>query len=150
MGKIAPVLQQLQGQRIYIDANVFIYFLEKSPVFFPVVAEVLGASSQHQVFAYTGDAAVAEVMAGIYRLDKPALTKQCKAFFGNPHLLTVVRHDAKSFDLATLLVARQRFKLIDSLHLATALQHSCKALITNDAGMVSINGLEVLHLQDYL
>ena len=150
MGKIAPVLQQLQGQRIYIDANIFIYFLEKSPVFFPVVAEVLGASSQHHVFAFTGDAAVAEVMAGIYRQDKPALTKQCKAFFGNPQLLTVVHHDAQSFDLAALLVAKQRFKLIDSLHLATALQHDCKALVTNDAGMVSVDGLEVLHLQDYL
>ena len=150
MGKIAPVLQKLQGQRIYIDANVFIYFLEKSPVFFPVVAEVLGACSFHQVFAFTGDAAVAEVMAGIYRQDKPALNKQCKAFFGNQQLLSVVRHDAKDFDLAALLVAKQRFKLIDSLHLATALQHGCKALVTNDAGMESVDGLEVLHLQDYL
>jgi predicted nucleic acid-binding protein len=89
-------------------------------------------------------------MAGIYRQDKPALNKQCKAFFGNQQLLSVVRHDAKDFDLAALLVAKQRFKLVDSLHLATALQHGCKALITNDAGMVSVDGLEVLHLQDYL
>jgi predicted nucleic acid-binding protein len=150
MGKIALDLQKLEGQRIYIDANVFIYFLEKSPVYFPVVAELLSACAQHHVFAFTGDAAIAEVMAGIYRQDKPALTNQCKAFFGNSQFLSVVNHDAKVFDLAALLVAKQRFKLIDSLHLATALQHSCKALITNDAGMVSVDGLEVLHLQDYL
>ena len=150
MGKIAPVLQMLEGQRIYIDANVFIYFLEKSSVYFAVVAELLSACAQHHVFAFTGDAAIAEVMAGIYRQDKPALTNQCKAFFGNSQFLSVVNHDAKVFDLAALLVAKQRFKLIDSLHLATALQHSCKALITNDAGMVSVDGLEVLHLQDYL
>jgi len=150
MGKIASDLERLQGQGIYIDANVFIYFLEKSPVYFPVVAELLSACAQHHVFAFTGDAAVAEVMAGIYRQDKPALTNQCKAFFGNPQLLSVVRHDEQVFDLAALLVAKQKFKLIDSLHLATALQHGCKALITNDAGMVSVEGLEVLHLQDYL
>jgi len=59
MGKIAPVLQKLQGQRIYIDANVFIYFLEKSPVYFPVVADLFSACAQHQVFAFAGDAAVA-------------------------------------------------------------------------------------------
>ena len=49
MGKIAPVLQKLQGQRIYIDANVFIYFLEKSPVYFPVVADLFSACAQHHV-----------------------------------------------------------------------------------------------------
>ena len=148
MGKIAPVLQKLQGQRIYIDANVFIYFLEKSPVYFPVVADLFSACAQHQVFAFAGDAAVAEVLVGIYRQDKPALTAQCKVFFGNPKLMTLVRHDAEVFDLAAFMVAKQGFKLIDALHLATAYKQGCKALVTNDQGMQSIDGVKVIHLRD--
>ena len=150
MATIGEVLPRLKGQRVYIDANVFIYFLEKSAVYFPVVAELLSASAQHQVFAFTGDAAVAEVMVGIYRQDRPSLTAQCKSFFANPQLLSVVRHDAEVFELATLMVAKQRFKLIDALHMATAISHGCKALITNDEGMRSIDGLEVIHLQDHV
>ena len=114
------------------------------------MAELLSASAQHQVFAFTGDAAVAEVMVGIYRQDRPSLTAQCKSFFANPQLLSVVRHDAEVFELAALMVAKQRFKLIDALHMATAISHGCKALITNYEGMRSIDGLEVIHLQDHV
>jgi predicted nucleic acid-binding protein len=46
------------------------------------------------------------------------------------------------------MVAKQGFKLIDALHLATAYKQGCKALVTNDQGMQSIDGVKVIHLRD--
>ena len=36
MGTIEETLKRLQGHRVYLDTNVFIYFLDRNPDFFPV------------------------------------------------------------------------------------------------------------------
>ena len=47
---------------------------------------------------------------------------------------------------AALLVATQRLKFIDALHVATALNVGCTVLITNDVGIRPVEGLNVIQL----
>lgn len=143
-------MARLGGQRVYIDANVFIYFLDKHDTYFELVSHFFQACVKREIFGTTGDAAVAEVMVGPYRQDNPALAARFKRFFAQKNFLTIIGHDRAVFDAAAMLVARKRLKFIDALHLATAVQAGCQYLITNDAGISSSEGIEVISLADIL
>ena len=43
MGKIAATLARMRGQRVYIDANYFIYFLARHEIYFEAAASVMRA-----------------------------------------------------------------------------------------------------------
>jgi predicted nucleic acid-binding protein len=147
MGKVAAAIARLAGQRVYIDTNVFIYFLDKHNTYFEVVSQFFQACIRREIFGTTGDAAVAEVMVGPYRQDNPALAARFKRFFAQKNFLTIVGHDR---DAAAMLVARKRLKFIDALHIATAVHAGCQFFITNDAGISSNEGLEVISLAELL
>ena len=150
MGKIDVAMARIAGQRVYIDTNVFIYFLDRHPVYFDVVARFFQACNDREVFGMTGDAAVAEVMVGPYRHDDPALAERFKRFFNRPNFLSIMAHDAAVFDAAALLVARKRLKFIDALHVATAVKAGYRFFITNDTGIASSTELEVIQLGQLL
>ena len=150
MGKIESAIARIAGQRVYIDTNIFIYFLDRHPTYFDAVAALFQAGSQQGFFATTGDIAVAEVMVGPYRQGDPALVARFKRFFEHKNLLTVAAHERSVFDTAAMLSGQKRLKFIDALHVATALSLGCRFLLTDDAGIASVSGPEVIQLGSLL
>ena len=147
MGKVDAILARMAGRRVYIDTNIFIYFLDRTPGFVHAASAIMVACASSQIFGVTGDAAVAEVMAGPYRADDTALAERFKQFFQRKNFLSVVGHDSSVFDTASQLVGRKRMKFIDALHMATALKADCTFLVTNDGGFKSSDSLEVVQLE---
>jgi predicted nucleic acid-binding protein len=150
MGKIEALLARLGAQRVYLDSNVFIYFLDRNPVYFPLVAPLLEAIDGGDIIGVTGDAAVAEVMVRPYQTGDPTLVAGIKSFFGTAGFLSVRSHDAGAFDLAAQLRARHGMKFIDALHAATAISAECRFLITNDGDFGSQVAIEVISLRGLL
>jgi predicted nucleic acid-binding protein len=150
MGKVEALWARLAGQRVYFDTNLFIYFLDRHPVYFDTVAALLQASVDQTLFATTSDVTVAEVMVGPYRQADAHLAARFKQFFAKTELLTVVAHQREVFDSAAQLVAQKRMKFIDALHVATAVNVGCTALITNDTGVPSVAGIDVIQLADLI
>lgn len=146
MGSVT--LAGLSGARVYIDANVFIYFLDGTPTLKNYAARVLSAARDGAFRAVAGDAVVAEVMAGVYRTGDQVLIRSVREFFAQPRLVEVVSHDARAFDDAAMLRGSLGLPFIDALHLATAASQGCSALITHDARMKSALGVDVLALED--
>ncbi len=134
-------------QRVYLDSNTFIYFLDRNPVYFPLVAPILEAIDDGRITGVTGDAAVAEVMVRPYQASDPVLIAGIKSFFGSAGFLSVRPHDADAFDLAAQLRARHGMKFIDALHVATAINAECRYLITNDGDFRSKAAIEVVTLR---
>lgn len=150
MGKIDLLLAKIKGQRIYLDANFLIYFFDKKEPYFSVVAQIVIACDRNQVFGYTGDAAVAELMVYPYRSQNEVEIARGKAFFLRENFLQVSSHDREAFDTASKLRAETGMKLIDSLHFATALQSDCRFFITNDIGIRSTESLDVILIKDFI
>lgn len=140
-------IAELAGQRVYIDTNVFIYFLSRHPTYFEASARVINACAESSIFGFTGDAAVAEVMVGAYKQADPALATRFKLFFAQRNFLTIAAHDAQTFDAAAQLVAKGGVKFIDALHMATAVQNQCAYFVTNDKGIKSGSQLRVMLLE---
>ena len=150
MGKVTALLARLQGQRVYIDANFLIYFLDRTEPYFNIVAQIFQACDRGDFMGFTGDAAVCEVMVHPYRNKSPSEIARGKSLFSREGFLTVLRHDAETFDLTAQIRAGGKMRMIDALHYATALQAGCKYLLTNDHDFKSAATLEVISIQSLI
>jgi predicted nucleic acid-binding protein len=147
MGKIDDALTRTAGKRVYFDTNAFVYFLDRHPEYFGLVAPFIEAAAHGALFGITGDAAVAETLVKPYQLDNLPLVASIKAFFHAGDFLSIRPHDSETFDLAAQFRARLGMKFIDALHYATAVRAGCQFLLTNDAGIRSTPALEVLSIK---
>ena len=150
MEKISTLLPRLQGQRVYIDTNIFVYFLERHARYFDAVLPFFQLFDEGLSFACTGDAAVAETLFKPYQVDDVMRISEFKAFFSNEEFISVLPHTTQVFELAAELAPKRGMKLIDALHYATAALAGCSFFLTNDAGFASHGEMEVIYLQDVL
>ena len=142
-------LDVLRGKRVYVDANVFIYFLDGSTRWAKPAKSILVAAQSGTIAAITGEAAVAEVMVGPYRSGDPMLVRSAHEFFATPRFVDVVSHSAQAWDDAAMLRGTLDIPLMDGLHLATAAQASCAAIVTNDDRMKSALAVEIIPLHAF-
>lgn len=147
MGAVGALLDRLAGQRVYLDTNVFIYFLEQNANYFESVAAIIEACAAGKFIGYTGDVTLSETLVQPYRNDNAALVANIKAFFATENFLSIQPHDSATFDLAAQLRAKRGMKLIDALHYATALNAGCSFFISNDAGIKSDGLIEVVSIK---
>ena len=69
MDKIDKVLARVRGQRVYVDTNIFIYFLDRHDRYFDSVVPFFQLFSDGLSVAYTGDAVVAETLYRPYQVN---------------------------------------------------------------------------------
>jgi predicted nucleic acid-binding protein len=150
MDKISQALARIQGQRVYVDTNVFIYFLERHERYFDGVAPFFQLFNDGQSIACTGDAVVAETLYKPNQINDALRVSEFKEFFNNDEFITVLPHTTKAFELAAALAPQRSMKLIDALHYATAALAGCKFFLTNDQGFTSRDAIEVIHLENVM
>jgi predicted nucleic acid-binding protein len=141
-------LAELEGRRCYVDANLIIYFLEGHDLFLSRVTPIVSAAAAGQLDLVTGDAAAAEVLVRPYRHGDQSIIRALRSFLETPRLIEVRSHSARDFDDAARIRAAHGTRLIDALHLATARNADCTVLLTADARIPSVAGLQVVRLQD--
>lgn len=135
----------LAGRRIYIDANVLIYFLDgRSRLSDAATAALEGAAAQEWE-AITSDLVLAEVLVGAYRSPEADAVRVTEALFAQPWL-TLLQLSRRDFEAAAALRARRGDALVDALHLGTAANSGCDALLTNDRRLNAVAGVDVLAL----
>ena len=144
MDKVTALLSRVQGSRVYIDTNIFIYFLERDVRYFDVIVPFFQLFESGKALAYTGDVAVAETLYKPYQVGDGERVQTLLAFFGNDEFITVLQHDTQVFHLAAQLAAKRKMKLIDALHYATAQSAGCRFILTNDTGFASDDFIEVI------
>ena len=150
MDKISTALARIQGQRVYIDTNIFVYFLERHEQYFDVVLPFFQLFNEGRSLAFTGDAAVAETLYKPYQVDDLLRVSEFKTFFSDDEFITVLPHTTKVFELTAEIAPKQRMKMIDALHYSTAIMAGCQFLLTNDAGFQSSPRIEVIQLRDFI
>jgi predicted nucleic acid-binding protein len=146
MGKVEKLLTKLQGQRVYIDANYLIYFLDRHKDYIDIVSPIFQSCDKGEFLGFTGDAAVSEVMVHPYRSKTPSEIARGKSLFTREGFLTILHHDADAFDLTAQLRATSTMRMLDALHYATALRAGCRFMLTNDRDFKSTSALEVISI----
>lgn len=150
MGQIISVLNAMRGHKVYVDTNVLIYFLDCHAEFFAAAEPIMRAIIEQQFCGCTGEITLAETLVGPYRSGNPVIIANAIGFFGSAGFLTIIPHDKIIFDYAAQLRASQPMKIIDAVHIATALKAACRFFITNDKAMRSTGALSVVQLGSLL
>lgn len=135
----------LQGLRIYIDANVFIYFLSGEGRHFAAAVAALNNAASGHWHAVTGDLVEGEVLVGTFRAGSSSATAAAAELFASPWL-TVLPHRRQDVRLAARLRADSGQPFIDTLHVATAIGNGCDALLTNDQRLRGSADLTIVQL----
>jgi predicted nucleic acid-binding protein len=138
------LIDQIQGQRVYLDANVFIYALEAYASYVDELARMFDAIDSGALTAVTSELTLAEV------LDKPLMDRDealqeayRNAIQPTAGFSVVPVSRAILIEAATVRAASQSLKLPDAIHVATALAAGCSTFLTNDASLRSVPGLHV-------
>lgn len=127
---------------VCLDANIVIYYIERNPVWEPKV------SARLKVIAAAGDslaaseAALLECLVGPFLSDDSGTLTDYQKFFGSPDVRMLAVTPAV-WQRAAQLRATFNFRPLDSIHLASAVEHGCGLFLTNDAPLARCTAITV-------
>ncbi len=127
---------------VFLDSNIVIYAVENPPVFGAMALARLGMMRSAGDSFMVSDLTRMECLVGPLAAADTALEAQFRAFFAAAGV-QVVPITGSVCDRAALLRATARFKPMDALQLAAAVEHGASLFLTNDTRLGTFTGLTV-------
>ena len=140
-------IESLAGARVYLDANILIYYVEKTAGWREAAGLLFDALIAGESDIVTSEISVGECLYQPMRDKNRALVALYEDFLGGEE----IRRVAVNLDIiraAASLAGDSGLKLIDAIHVATAIDSRCGFFVTNDSRIRSIPGLRVLRLSE--
>lgn len=144
------LLTALQGDRIYLDANIWIYALEGFPAFSQDLTIFFQAIDQGNLTAVTSELSLAEVLVKPIQNQNNSQQATYKQAISSSKNLFVIPVGREILFTAAQLRATTTLKLPDAIHAATALSSQCSTLLTNDQRFQTVSGLQVVLLSQVI
>ena len=136
-------IDDIRGKRIYLDANLFIYVVEKSAEHALFLEALLGRLETGEAAAVTSELTLAEVLAkplGQEREDIAAIYDEMVSPSG---WLSMVPVERPILVAAARLRSALGLKPPDAIHVASAVAAGCHLFLSNDQRMRVPAGLEL-------
>lgn len=144
------LLETLQGNRIYIDTNIWIYALEGYSAFRTDLMQLFEQIQSGKLMGVTSELTLAELLVQPCRdrnLDQQALYK--KAIVNRQNFLVVPIFRDLLIDAANIRGLTQ-LKLPDAIHAATALRSECTTFLTNDRQFQKLANIPVILISEVI
>lgn len=148
MATLSALLDRLDGRRVYLDTNCFIYFLQSSEQYAPLVSPFLERSARGLLEIVTSELTIAEMLVKPYKEARPDIAQQYRRFFSMERIIATRPIGLGILDAAAALRATHRLSLADAIHLATAIDGGCAIFLTNDSGIRGPGAVEIVQLSD--
>jgi predicted nucleic acid-binding protein len=127
---------------VFLDTSVVIYSVEQPPGWGQKATARLGALRGGGDLLVVTEIVRMECLVGPIKAGDTALLAEFAAFFAAPDVVIQPITMPVAFRAATIR-ASFRFQPMDSLHLAAAVEHGCRAFLTNDARLSSFPDIAV-------
>lgn len=124
-------------QRIYLDANIFIYGLEGGNEASERIAELLIRASTGANRLLTSEFVAAELFIKPYREDDKVLVEQYEFVLSGRGIEVLPLTAIACRQAAALRAARPALKLPDAIHVAVAMTGGASYFLTADRGITS-------------
>lgn len=138
----------LERERIGLDTNVFIYFLEDHPRYGSWCASLFGQIEQGRNPAVTSTITLLELLVQPYRDQKEELAQKIFALVSTYPKLDWVPVTMNLADRAAELRARYRLSTPDAIQLATAIGHKATRFYGNDRSLRRVKEIECVIMDD--
>lgn len=133
---------------VYLDANAFIYSVEKIEPYDSQLYPLWVAARAGQIQVQSSELALLEVMVKPYRDKDWALEGSFRDLLLGSREVALSPVDLTVLDEAAHLRALTGLKTPDAIHAATALINGCVLFVTNDAAFRRVPGLRVAVLYE--
>ncbi len=127
-------LDELRGTTLYLDSNIFIYAFEaQAGALRQAIGQIIRMIYLEQCAASTSLITRAEVLVRPLQLRQTELADRYRALLSGYNAVFIHTLDEQTVELAAELRADYpALKLLDALHIATAIQASCTVFVTGD------------------
>jgi predicted nucleic acid-binding protein len=139
-----------ERERIGLDTNVFIYFLEYHPRYGAWCASLFDRIERGQNSAVTSTVTLLELLVQPYRDQKEELAQKIFALASTYPKLEWVSVTMNIADRAAELRARYRLSTPDAIQLATAIEHNATRFYGNDRGLRRVKEIECVLVDDLI
>jgi predicted nucleic acid-binding protein len=137
-----------RASSVCLDANILIYLVEGEALQKARVLALWRAMMRHGIRVLASELAVGECLIGAFKSGVPEITNAYQRLFSEPDEVELWPVDLKLITAAAALGAAHRLKLVDAMHLQSAIAAGCDLFITNDTGFRSGYGVRVVQLND--
>lgn len=144
------LLTEIGDGPVALDSSIFIYFIERNPVYLAAVKPIFIAIDEGRLTGATSSLTLLETLVAPLRAGNMVIARQYERFLTNSRGLQLVPIDFALLHAAAYLRATTRLKTPDALQVASALSAGCEVLVTNDDRIPPIPGLRVLRVDDHL
>ena len=141
------IVEDLGGQKVYLDTNVFIYAVEAVEEYAAAIESLFGLIEEGQVKACTSELALAEALAKPFEIGRDDIAQIYNAMVTPSVWLSVLAVSRPILIEAARLQARLRMRLPDAIHVASALAADCTALLSNDRRIKAPDGLKLVRMR---
>lgn len=138
-----------RAARTYVDSSIFIYFVERAVPRFEAAERLFALLKQSGSTVYTSDIAVAECLYRPYRDGNSRLAEIYLELFEAAGDVLRVPLDYDLVKHAAGIGGNLGIKLIDALHIASALAAGCELFVTNDRDISAPKELEIVLLSRF-
>lgn len=134
------------GAKVYLDANILIYIVEKHPHWAGHLQHMLRAAHHHELTLMSSHLSVLECLVIPTRQHNSQLIQAYHEYlFESDLMLLPITLDVIQ-EAVRLKAQYTALKTPDAIHLATAVLHNANAVLTNDADWSKVGSLRVILL----
>lgn len=142
--KIADALKGVN--KLAIETAPYIYYVENHPLYADKMDAIFAIIEAQTIEMTASVITLTEVLKKPIQVnDQPLIDAYSELLTQNTHLIPTTVVIAR---LAADLRARYNLRTPDALHIATAINASCDAFLTNDLGLKRVTELKVLVLDE--
>ena len=141
---------KLKGQKVYLDTNIFIYALEAMEPWAALLQEAFASLQAGEWHAVTSSLSIAECLVKPFDMERDDMVAAYRAALSPSQYLHIAPLREEILVDAARLRALHKFKLPDALHIATALDEGCTAMLTNDAQFRKVAKVQCLLMSDFV
>lgn len=143
------ILSSSTGTRVYLDTTVFIYLLEDFPPYSAKLEDLFNAVARGEIQGITSELSLAECLVKPIADGNPEARLAYESALRSSPELPVLPITREVLIRAAEVRARQKFRLPDAIHLATAELAHCDSFLTNDTELKRAEGVAVLILSEF-
>jgi predicted nucleic acid-binding protein len=133
---------------VYADTQVFIYSVEKHPIYAPLLRPLWQAVASGNLEVVSSELTLLEALVGPLKKGDSALGADYESAFVSPGVRLLSITPAVLREGARLRATLSKLRTPDAIHAATASSVGCTLVLTNDDAFRRIPHLPVLILDD--
>ena len=138
----------MTGSRLYLDTAPFIYFLEKSNLYFEQIRNFFIRCKNNKIFLITSTVTIEEYCVYPLSQNNNQAVSDFNTFLSGMNIEVVPVDKTIGLKAAEFRAKYKGFKALDAIHLATAIQSGCTIFVTNDKQLRQSQEISVLTMEN--